>query len=142
MNFTKLKHAAIFVGFENDVPYIVEVSNNIIIHRPFVEFLSEKDSIVVVRSKKPFKKKSLDKTVDWLKKKHRKKYDLDYQMNVDLKVREFECSELCFWTIKQALLGESDLKLKKKFFGKILSYSPMDFYKDKKNFQIVFKTTE
>ncbi len=136
----KWKHAIIYIGKdENGVPMIIEAIGKGVIKRSLYECLATKNYISICRVKEQLTKKAINRGLAFCEAQVGKPYDYGFDMVTGHKYQNFFCSELAYYTLKEAL-PDLDFKLMKSLG--VNTVSPGDFYKAKKKFDVVFETKE
>lgn len=137
----KYKHAIAYIGLEKNIPQIIESTGEGVHQRTLVECMSTKDAIAVLRPNKQVftNKKQVKDAIAWLKRQEGKPYDYQFDMNSQKKFNNFFCSELIYYAIKE-VNPQTNFTLMETFG--VPTVSPMDFYKAKKKFDLVYETEE
>lgn len=135
----RYKHAIAYIGIEKGIPQIIESTGEGVHQRTLVECMSTKDAIAVIRPNKQVfaDKKQVKNAIAWLKKQEGKPYDYVFDMNSQKKFKNFFCSELIYYAIKEVNPATNFVLMET--FG-VPTVSPMDFYKAKKKFDLIYET--
>ena len=135
----RYKHARAYIGLENSIPQIIESTGEGVNQRTLVECMSTKDVIAVLRPNKQVfaNKKQEQKAIAWLKMQIGKPYDYVFDMNSQKKFNNFFCSELIYYAINEVNPDTTFTLMET--FG-VPTVSPMDFYKAKKKFDLIYET--
>jgi hypothetical protein len=133
----KWKHAIIYLGIENGIPMIAEAIGRGVIKRNLYECLADKNFIAICRTKEKLTKTAITKGVDFANAQVGKGYDYDFDMFSGHKYQNFFCSELAYYTLKEAI---PNLKFKLMKSLGVETVSPNDFYQADKHFDVVFET--
>lgn len=131
------KHAIVYLGMENGIPMIAEAIGRGVVKRNLYECLADKNFIAICRTKEKLTKTAIAKGVDFANAQVGKGYDYDFDMFSGHKYQNFFCSELAYYTLKEAI---PNLKFKLMKSLGIETVSPNDFYQADKHFDVVFET--
>lgn len=138
INPSKWKHALMYVGKENNIPYIIEAVGEGVVKKSLAQWLSSKDEICILR----FNEEILSpiqkiEAVNWIKKQLGKPYDYSFDSQTNDKFKNFYCSELVYYSIKA---GNPEAPIELRNTNGIKTITPNDYYnmKDKKN-KLVYK---
>ena len=140
INPGKWKHAIIYLGKdENNIPMIIEAIGQGVVRRNLYECLANKNYIAICRLKENITKKQVQNGVNFATAQIGKTYDYNFDMETSRKFQSFYCSELAYYTIKEAA-PDAQFTLKESFG--VNTVIPSDFYNAKKYFDVVFETKE
>jgi uncharacterized protein YycO len=129
-NSGRWKHVVVFIGWENEVPMVIEALGIGVIKRPLIECLAEKDEVCIVRYKrKDNEPYDLSKGIEFAKEQVGKGYDFWFDNVSENKFANLYCSELGYFSWLQAF-PEMRFELRK-VLG-IESIVPDDFYEASK----------
>lgn len=138
INPSKWKHALMYVGKENNIPYIIEAVGEGVVKKSLAQWLSSKDEICILRFNEEILS-SIQKieAVNWIKKQLGKPYDYSFDSQTNDKFKNFYCSELVYYSIKA---GNPEAPIELRNTNGIKTITPNDYYnmKDKKN-KLVYK---
>ena len=126
INPSKLKHALMYIGKENNIPYIIEAVGEGVVKKSLAQWLSSKDEICILR----FKDFILDNTQKlkatlWIREQLGKPYDYSFDSQTQDKFKNFYCSELVFYATKAA---NKDAPIELRDTNGILTITPSDYY--------------
>ena len=130
VNFGTWKHALMYIGKENNIPYIVEAVGDGVVKKSLAQWLSSKDEICILRLQgNILTSTQKQKAVEWIKEQIGKPYDYSFDSQTQDKFKNFYCSELCLGAVK-AGNPEADIDLRDT--NGIKTITPDDFYNMKK----------
>lgn len=126
INPSKWKHALMYVGKENNIPYIIEAVGEGVVKKSLAQWLSSKDEICILRTKE-FILNAEQKlnAVKWIKEQLGKPYDYSFDSQTSDKFKNFYCSELVYYAIKA---GNKDAQIDLRNTNGILTITPNDYY--------------
>ena len=138
INPSKWKHALMYIGKENNIPYIIEAVGEGVVKKSLAQWLSSKDEICILRFNEEILS-SIQKieAVNWIKKQLGKPYDYSFDSQTNDKFKNFYCSELVYYSIKA---GNPEAPIELRNTNGIKTITPNDYYnmRDKKN-KLVYK---
>jgi uncharacterized protein YycO len=136
VNPSKWKHALMYIGKENNIPYIIEAVGDGVVKKSLAQWLSSKDEICVLR----FRDSILDATQKlnatlWIREQLGKPYDYSFDSQTQDKFKNFYCSELVYYSIKSS---NPEAKIDLRDTNGILTITPSDYYNmiGKKNYLV------
>lgn len=123
----KWKHVVVFIGWDNNIPMIVEATGAGVIKRPLIECIAEKDEVCILRYNKQNNEiYDLNKGIEFAKSQVGKEYDYLFDNTSNKKFENFYCSELGWYSLKESY---PNLNFEmRKTFG-VNTVTPDDFYK-------------
>jgi uncharacterized protein YycO len=136
VNPSKWKHALMYIGKENNIPYIIEAVGEGVVKKSLAQWLSSKDEICILRFNEeilsPIQKIEM---VNWIKKQLGKPYDYSFDSQTQDKFKNFYCSELVYYAIKSA---NPKAQIELRDTNGILTITPSDYYNmiGKKNYLV------
>ena len=140
INPGKWKHAIIYLGKDDDgVPMVIEAIGQGVVRRNLYECLANKNYIAICRLKENLTKKQIKSGIDFATAQIGKNYDYNFDMETTRKFQSFYCSELAYFTIREAA-PDTEFTLKESLG--VRTVIPSDFYLAKKYFNVVFETKQ
>jgi uncharacterized protein YycO len=139
LNPSHWKHCTIYVGIEDNIPYIVEAVGKGVVKKQLVSWLGSKDKISIVRTEPIIMTtKQIPKMIKFIKDQLGKPYDYTFDSVSENTYSTFYCSELAYFGIKHAN-PDCNFNMRSENFWGVSTVLPSDFYDAKTKFKHVYE---